>query len=676
MRIVHLVNHCVHGGNVIVPVDLACQQARDGHAVVYASAGGRYEELLECCGVRHLHLPQSLRNPVTAARSIKSLHSFCGKFQPTLLHAHMMSGAVAGYVTSRMLGVPLVTTVHNSFDRHSRLMRLGDQVVAVSEAEQHRLLAQGYGAERLHVVYNGTIGSPRDELQSSDHNIAIERPCIATVCGLEKRKAVDDLIEAFHLIAERAPSWHLYVVGDGPERAALEKLAKDAGLTSRIHFLGYVDNPKAIFDSADIFALASHAEPFGLSIAEARHAGCAVVCTNVGGIPELLEFGEAGALVEPGNPAAMAAKLGALMTDPLALAAARQSAKRNSQRFNVGRVASDYMRIYEIAVRQRRGGTSEAIGDRLAPSTDRASDDQAPIDSSRRRLRLAVGIATLGRPAVLAQTLERLKMQSRAPDYVVVCAPDSSDFQGAAQAYPGLTALKGPRGLACQRNAILRDVQAYDVLVFFDDDFVASPDYLQNVEAIMFDNSDVVMTTGRLIEDGILGPGLTFDAADLLVAKTELGSAPRSEIIDVYNGYGCNMSVRIAPLVTHHVAFDERLALYGWLEDVDFSRQLARFGRVVVAEATRGVHLGVKQGRQPGRKLGYSQVANPLYLIGKGTMSPGRALTLMARNLTANAVRSLRSESWVDRRGRLSGNIRAMLDLVVGRLDPSRIQLM
>ena len=116
--------------------------------------------------------------------------------------------------------------------------------------------------------------------------------------------------------------------------------------------------------------------------------------------------------------------------------------------------------------------------------------------------------------------------------------------------------------------------------------------------------------------------------------------------------------------------------LYGWLEDVDFSRQLARFGRVVVAEATRGVHLGVKLGRQPGVKLGYSQVANPLYLIGKGTMSRRKGLVLMSRNLIANIVRSLRAEAWVDRRGRLTGNARAVLDLIARRLDPGRIELL
>jgi glycosyltransferase involved in cell wall biosynthesis/GT2 family glycosyltransferase len=672
MHIVHLVNHCARGGNVIVPVDLACQQARDGHAVVYASAGGRYEGLLQASGVKHLYLPQSLRSPATAARSMSTLLKFCRNFQPTLLHAHMMSGAVAGYVVSRMFGVPRVTTVHNSFDPHSRLMRLGDHVVAVSQAERRLLLAQGYRRERLHVIHNGTVGSPREGQRGSSAWVAVARPCVATVCGLEKRKGVGDLIEAFRLTAERAPDWHLYIAGDGPERKAVETLAEASGVADRIHFLGHVDNPKPLLESTDIFALASNAEPFGLSVAEARHAGCAVIGTNVGGIPELLEFGEAGALVEPADPAALAAKLGALMTDPAALLAARQSAKRNSDRFNVERVATDYMKVYELAVRQKKRNGAR-IREQASLASEGASLPRAAATDGP-RLRLAVGIASLGRPEVLAQTLARLRMQARAPDQVVVCAPDDSDLAGAVQAYPGVETLLGPRGLACQRNAILRSVQQHDMLVFFDDDFVASPDYLQNVEAIMRDNKDVVMTTGRLIEDGILGPGLTFPAADALVLQAGLGAC--GGLKDVYNGYGCNMAMRIAPVVANGLAFDERLPLYGWLEDVDFSRQLARFGRLVITEKARGVHLGVKQGRQRGVKLGYSQVANPLYLIAKGTMSPRRALTLIARNLAANTVRSLRAEPWVDRRGRLVGNVRAMLDLVTGRLDPGRIQVL
>lgn len=655
----------------MVPVDLACVQASSGHSVVYASAGGRYEELLRSCGARHLTLHQSLRHPLSAAASGLELYRFCREFKPQIIHAHMMSGAIIGYAVSRLLRIPLVTTVHNSFDGHSRLMRLADQVVAVSEAEADLLKARGYNASRLHVILNGTSGSPRDGLAVPALSFDVERPCIATVCGLERRKGVDTLIEAFHLLIERAPQWHLYVAGDGPELAALKTLARNGPGGSRIHFVGYVDNPRELLGRTDIFALASRAEPFGLCLAEARQAGCAVVGSSVGGIPEVLEHGEAGTLVPPDNPAALAQALLALATDPEALAAARRRAKANSDRFNVKRVAEQYERLYEIAVRRPTKASAAEIA-------DFQSDAAAPVctaGSRSGRPRIAVGIATLGRAKVLAQTLERLKAQQRRADTVIVCSPTAADIEGARAAYPGLRELVGPRGLAQQRNAVIEAAGDCDILVFFDDDFVASDDYLATVEAAMLRDSSIVMSTGRLIADGILGPGLTFEDADRMLNQDQARPASNAAVEDIYNGYGCNMTIRLAPVRRHALTFDEHLPMYGWLEDVDFSRQLARYGRIVSIDA-RGVHLGMKQGRQTGVKLGYSQVANPLYLIGKGTMGAGRALWLMGRNLIANCVRSLRAEPWVDRRGRLKGNLRALADLGMGRLDPTRIELL
>ncbi len=287
-------------------------------------------------------------------------------------------------------------------------------------------------------------------------------------------------------------------------------------------------------------------------------------------------------------------------------------------------------------------------------------------------IRLAVGIATVGRPTVLTEVLERLRHQARRPDCVVVCAPSAADVDGISETFPEVTLLIGPRGSSHQRNAILRHLNDFDVVVFFDDDFVPCRRYLEGVEQIMADNPDVAMTTGHVLTDGIGGPGLTFDVADAALSEESL-PAPSEALRWVYNGYGCNMSVRLALVRQHALAFDERLPLYGWLEDVDFSRQLVRFGRVVWSDATRGVHLGTKLGRSLGVPLGYSQIANPFYLMCKGTMSWSRALSQMLRNIAKNAVRSLHPEPWVDRRGRLEGNARALLDLALGRIDPARI---
>jgi hypothetical protein len=284
-------------------------------------------------------------------------------------------------------------------------------------------------------------------------------------------------------------------------------------------------------------------------------------------------------------------------------------------------------------------------------------------------VRLAVGIATVGRPRLLGAVVDELTRQARRPDRIVVCAPTSDDIMG-IEASSLIEIVVGPRGLTRQRNAILERVEDYDVLQFFDDDFIPAATYLAEIERGFAAWPDIVMATGDVIADGIVGPGLDIDEARRLLANV----APGADAVEpVANGYGCNMAVRLSAVREVKGRFDERLPLYGWLEDVDFSRQLARIGRIVRLGAARGVHLGIKQGRQSGVRLGYSQIANPIYLSRKGTCPWPQALYIMSRNVAMNLARSLCPEPYVDRAGRVVGNLTAMRDLVVGRLDPQRI---
>ena len=160
---------------------------------------------------------------------------------------------------------------------------------------------------------------------------------------------------------------------------------------------------------------------------------------------------------------------------------------------------------------------------------------------------------------------------------------------------------------------------------------------------------------------------------DVTSARAALASfAPAKDLplIDIYNVYGCNMALRLSAVYANGVNFDENLPLYGWLEDVDFSRQLAPFGRIIRNEGMIGVHLGSKGGRGSGVRTGYSQIANPLYLWRKGTLRLDRALMQMCRNILANYAKLMRPEPWVDRRGRALGNALGFRDLVRGRLHP------
>jgi glycosyltransferase involved in cell wall biosynthesis len=350
MRILHTLKHGVRGnGHVHVAVDLACAQADAGHAVVFATSGGTYDDLLESHGVEVVTLPE-LGGVRKTGRAAWSLLQEARRFSPDILHAHMMSSAVLGFAVSKIVRAPLLTTVHNSFDRHSVLMRLGKKVVAVSEAERQLLLSRGYRSTKVVTVLNGTEGSAREVLEGEIHS-PLARPCIVSVGGLSPRKAVDDTIRAFAALAPEFPGWHLNIIGWGPDLERLEALTEELGLGSQVHFLGPTLNPRPLMEQADIFVSASLADPCPLVVPEARSAGCAIVATSVGGVPELLEHGRAGQLTPPSDPGAMAAALRKLMADPEVLADWRARAREGAGYFSVQRMADDYLRVYRSVLR-------------------------------------------------------------------------------------------------------------------------------------------------------------------------------------------------------------------------------------------------------------------------------------------------------------------------------------
>ncbi|WP_341367376.1 glycosyltransferase [Yoonia sp. BS5-3] len=289
-------------------------------------------------------------------------------------------------------------------------------------------------------------------------------------------------------------------------------------------------------------------------------------------------------------------------------------------------------------------------------------------------MKITVAIVTTGRPATLEEAVRDLKRQTRSPDRIIVSAASANDVgrTRASGMHPPIDILIGPKGLTVQRNAVLDALEDEDVILFLDDDFIMAPDFLDKLDAAFQQNSDIAVMTGNVIADGIKNAGLAPKEARRLLARAAL-KAPDPDIVDVHNGYGCNMAFRCAPIRENNLRFDERLPLYGWLEDVDFSRQVAAYGRCVKAMALIGVHLGTKGGRTSGRKLGYSQVANPLYLIGRKSMRPSHALGMISRNVAANLAKSFWPEPWVDRRGRLLGNLRAFGDLIRGRLRPEGV---
>jgi len=281
---------------------------------------------------------------------------------------------------------------------------------------------------------------------------------------------------------------------------------------------------------------------------------------------------------------------------------------------------------------------------------------------------VAVIVATRGRPEIVARLAARLAAQSRRPDEVVVVATEPADV-GALPA--GATVLYGEPGLSSQRNrGLARLGGRFAHVVFFDDDFVPSRFWLERMMATFAGRPALLSLTGEVLADGAMTQGLPWDEAERLVDDRDAAPPAAPTLREGVTPYGCNMAFRASGIAGE--TFDERLVLYAWQEDADFGARIARRGAVAWTNDLWGVHMGAKSGRTPGVRLGYSQIVNPLYLTAKGSLTAGYSARLMTRNLVANAVKSLRPEPFVDRRGRLKGNLIGLRDALRGRIDPER----
>lgn len=283
-------------------------------------------------------------------------------------------------------------------------------------------------------------------------------------------------------------------------------------------------------------------------------------------------------------------------------------------------------------------------------------------------MHIAIGIPTRGRPAILAGVLDDLRRQTRQPDRIIVCHVTPDDVTGCT----GAEFIIAAAGLPRQRNAILDAATDAEVVLFLDDDFLCAPDFLAVLEAAFVAHPDMVVATGTVVADGANGPGYSLaEGAALLAADTPpadpTASAPH------FNGYGCNMAFRMATVRAHGIRVDERLPLYGWYEDIDVTRRLGEHGTILRLAGARGVHLGAKSGRVAQKRLGYSQVVNPVYLARKGSFPWSHAIPSAARHCLINLVRSVKPEPWADRWGRFRGNMLGLWDLLRGRAAPERI---
>jgi glycosyltransferase involved in cell wall biosynthesis len=353
MRVLHLLNHTNRlNGHVHAAIDLACAQVKLGHSVAVASGGGDFNALLAANKVDTMLLSHE-RRPATLMKGLGVLYRQVHDWRADIVHAHMMTSAVLAWPICKILGIPLVTTVHNEFQRSSILMGLGTCVIAVSAAVGRSMQKRGISKSRLNVVLNGTIGSVRFEGKDRTPR-HLDSPAIIFVGGLHPRKGLPDLFAAFNTVYKKNSRVRLYVVGAGPYVDTYINSVSAMECGSAVTFMGAQEDPFPFLLGADVFVLPSHADPAPLVLSEAREAGCAIVATDVDGIPELLEYGKAGILVPAHNPARLSEVLCSLVENSETLRVWRKNSQFNVEHLRIERVARETLKVYAAASRRVR----------------------------------------------------------------------------------------------------------------------------------------------------------------------------------------------------------------------------------------------------------------------------------------------------------------------------------
>lgn len=330
MKIAALVTQ-PRGGPVDHAVDVACELARRGHDSSVIGPVGAYAARLTADGVHWHDVPVSTKFDVRGALALRRL---LRSLDLDVLHCQDRRAGLVGRVVGRGTARKIVYTIHGVADglsdlvagnarvaprgRFDRLQYISTErwldrltpaeIVVVSQpvgryVTEHLRLPTA----RIHVVPNGIDEhrfAPADD-RSTDGSTILWLGLLAAV------KRVDLLVR---VVAE-LPQAHLVLVGDGPERDRITALIAELDVAGRIELRGHVDDPAAMFRTADMFALPSAAEGLPLSLLQAMSSGLPAVASAVGGIPDVIRPGIDGLLIAPDDPAALAGALGELLDD-------------------------------------------------------------------------------------------------------------------------------------------------------------------------------------------------------------------------------------------------------------------------------------------------------------------------------------------------------------------------
>jgi len=382
--------------------DINRHLVRRGHSVTVVTPGDpslSREDTFD--GVRIVRFPLNLPADLTYGRVAQSRVSWLGRFarvavmanyleaqhraimaearegQADVIHAHWaIPTGPAAVVAARKLGIPSIITMHGGdvyvnpeqgYDFPTRwyvrpalrwTLRHAGALTAITEDCRQHALRAGAPDSHIRLVFNGTDlrrfspgDGSRGDPQFGPHMIFACRQ-------LFPRKGIRFLLEAAAQLKPRFPDLKVVLAGDGFERPQLARLAADLGIGPDVTFLGWVPNADLppYYRAAAVSVIPSLEEGFGIPAAEAMGCEVAVVASDAGGLPEVVEHEVTGLVVPRGDSGALAQAIGSLLDDPERRRSMGQAGRARALRlFDWDRSAEQFEQLYrEVAARAVR----------------------------------------------------------------------------------------------------------------------------------------------------------------------------------------------------------------------------------------------------------------------------------------------------------------------------------
>jgi glycosyltransferase involved in cell wall biosynthesis len=286
------------------------------------------------------------------------------RFRPDIVHMHTARAHALGVPAARLAGVGRrVVSRRVVFPIGHVSARLKyafgvDRYIAISGAVADALAMANVAREKISIVRSGIETAPLEGADggAARRSFGIEAgtPLVGCVAHFTREKALIDLVRAWPDVTVRAPTARLVLVGDGAERATLEREATAMGIEKAITFAGFREDVPDCIAAMDLFVLPSVMEGLSTSLLMAMALGKPVIATRAGGIPELVRPGETGILVPPNNPAALAEAIVDLLERcDLARRFSEGARRRVLDRYTADAMVEGTLAVYRLALQSR-----------------------------------------------------------------------------------------------------------------------------------------------------------------------------------------------------------------------------------------------------------------------------------------------------------------------------------